>query len=116
MLSRTFRSVFSRLPRYTFATEISTKVEKPTIRKEISQYKDGQIVTKSAIVLKKEEDIEQYVINVVRNYFRTLNKAAVKLDSQLKDHGLDSLDSIEISMQVAILEGLRNYWKNIFYV
>ena len=36
----------------------------------------------------------------MRNYFRTLNKAAINLDYTLEDHGLDSLDSIEISMQV----------------
>ena len=57
-------------------------------------------MTRSALVLKKEEDIDQYAVNVVKNYFRTLNKATVHLDSTLKDHGLDSLDSIEISMQV----------------
>ena len=57
-------------------------------------------MTRSALILKKEEDIDQYSVNVVKNYFRTLNKANITLESALIDHGLDSLDSIEISMQV----------------
>lgn len=36
MLSRTFTRLLAGLPRYNFATEVSTKVEKPTVRKEIS--------------------------------------------------------------------------------
>jgi len=85
-----------------FSSEVSTKVEQKMQKKDIQFYKDGQMMTRSAIVLKKEEDIDQYAINVVKNYFRTLNKAKVTLDSSLKDHGLDSLDSIEISMQVGL--------------
>ena len=57
-------------------------------------------MNRTSLVLKKEEDIDQYAINVVKNYFRCLNKNGVTLESSLGDHGLDSLDSIEISMQV----------------
>lgn len=56
------------------------------------------MVTRNAIVLKKDEDIEGYVLNLVKNYFRTTNKAGLTLESDLLSHGLDSLDSIELSM------------------
>ena len=37
---------------------------------------------------------------MVKNYFRTTKKASVALDSDLTDHGLDSLDTIELVIQV----------------
>ena len=36
----------------------------------------------------------------MRNYFRTTKKASVALDSTFKDHGLDSLDVIELVIQI----------------
>ena len=33
---------------------------------------------------------------MVKNYFRTTKKASVALDGDLADHGLDSLDTIEL--------------------
>eukprot|EP01017_Pseudomicrothorax_dubius_P002416 TRINITY_DN1005_c0_g1_i2.p1 TRINITY_DN1005_c0_g1~~TRINITY_DN1005_c0_g1_i2.p1 ORF type:complete len:160 (-),score=41.65 TRINITY_DN1005_c0_g1_i2:153-632(-) len=80
--------------------EVSTKVEKTTKKAEIQQYIDGQLVTRNYLVLKKKEDIEGYVLKTIRNYFRTTNKAGLTLDSKFEDHGLDSLDCIELAMQV----------------
>lgn len=40
------------------------------------------------------------MINVIKDYFRTTNKTGLKSESNLADHGLDSLDSIEISMRI----------------
>ena len=37
---------------------------------------------------------------MVKNYFRTTKKASVALDCDLADHGLDSLDTIELVIQV----------------
>ena len=39
-------------------------------------------------------------MSLVRNYFRTTKKAHVTLDSDFADHGLDSLDAIELVIQV----------------
>jgi acyl carrier protein len=50
--------------------------------------------------LKKQEDIDGYVLNMIKAYFRTTNKQGLNLDSKFEDHGLDSLDSIELAMQV----------------
>ena len=36
----------------------------------------------------------------MKNYFRTTNKSKLTLESKFEDHGLDSLDSIELAMQV----------------
>lgn len=44
------------------------------------------------MVIKKEEDIKSYVMQVLKNYFRTTNKNGLTLESNLIDHGLDSLD------------------------
>ena len=36
----------------------------------------------------------------MKDYFRTTMKASVKLDSHFKDHGLDSLDTIELVIRI----------------
>ena len=40
------------------------------------------------------------MLSLVRGYFRTTKKASVTLDSTFADHGLDSLDVIELVIQV----------------
>ena len=63
---------------------------------EVSLWKDISKNQENALVLKEKDEIEKYVLNVVRNYFRTTKKAKLTLDSALVDHGLDSLDAIEL--------------------
>ena len=58
------------------------------------------------MVLSDHGKIEEYVIGVIRGYFRTTYKDGVRLDSLLSDHGLDSLDAIEIG---TILEDELGY-------
>ena len=53
-----------------------------------------------ALVLKTNDEIEEYVLSMVKSYFRTTKKASVSLDAPFKDHGLDSLDVIELVIQV----------------
>ena len=52
------------------------------------------------MVLKDKDQIENYVLSVVRNYFRTTKKQKVALESDLTEHGLDSLDAIELVIQI----------------
>jgi acyl carrier protein len=40
------------------------------------------------------------VINLFKGYFRTTRKANLTINSTLAEHGLDSLDSIELSMKI----------------
>ena len=56
--------------------------------------------TKNALVLKSNDEIESYVLSITRDYFRTTKKASVTLDSTFKDHGLDSLDAIELVIRI----------------
>ena len=56
--------------------------------------------TKNALVLASQDEIEKYVLSIVRDYFRTTKKAAVTLDSKFTEHGLDSLDAIEFVIRV----------------
>jgi acyl carrier protein len=58
------------------------------------------------LVLADEGRIENYVLGVIKGYFRTTYKDGLTIDSKLSDHGLDSLDSIEIGM---ILEDELGY-------
>ena len=105
-LSKAYRaplSTFYSYPSAFFASEnkeVAPKAQQPEKKKDIQVYADGQLITRNHLVLKKSEDIDAYVIKTVRNYFRTTNKQGLTLDSTLIDHGLDSLDSIEISMQI----------------
>lgn len=62
--------------------------------------------TRNELVLSDHDKIEKYVLSVIRGYFRTTYKDGVTLESNLQDHGLDSLDSIELGM---ILEDELGY-------
>ena len=67
---------------------------------QVALWKDIKAKQENALVLKSSDEIEQYVLSVVKGYFRTTKKASVALDSSLTDHGLDSLDVIELVIQV----------------
>jgi acyl carrier protein len=51
-------------------------------------------------VLSSQDEIEKYVLSIVRDYFRTTKKASVTLDSAFTSHGLDSLDAIEFVIKI----------------
>lgn len=79
----------------------------------ITFYQNGQLITRNAIVLKKKEQIEEYVFKMVKDYFKTTNKANIHLESKLRDHGLDSLDTVELAMQVEEDLGYRIPTENL---
>ena len=54
--------------------------------------------TNSSLILKSNDEIETYVLRMVREYFMTTKKAKLTLNSKFSDHGLDSLDVIELIM------------------
>lgn len=53
---------------------------------------------RSDLVLSSQDKIENYVFGVLKGYFRTTYKDGLTLESNLEDHGLDSLDAIELAM------------------
>jgi hypothetical protein len=58
-----------------FSTEVQKSSAKSSASAStITQYKEGQLVNRTSITLKKQEDIESYVIKTVQNYFRTTYK------------------------------------------
>ena len=59
-----------------------------------------KVASNHALAVKSDDEIKNYVISLVKNYFRTTKKASVTLDSKFADHGLDSLDVIELVIQV----------------
>ena len=67
---------------------------------QVSLWKDIKAKQDHSLVLKSNDEIEQYVLSMFRNYFRTTKKASVSLDCHFSDHGLDSLDVIELVIQV----------------
>lgn len=58
------------------------------------------------LALSDHGKIDQYILGVIKGYFRTTYKNGLTLESNLEDHGLDSLDAIEIGM---ILEDELGY-------
>jgi acyl carrier protein len=60
----------------------------------------------SELILSDNSKIENYVLNVIKGYFRTTYKDGLTLESSFADHGLDSLDAVELSM---ILEDELGY-------
>lgn len=79
----------------------------------ITFYQNGQLVTRNAIVLKKREQIEEYVFKMLADYFKTTNKSGLSLESNLADHGIDSLDTIELAMQLEEDLGYRIATENL---
>jgi hypothetical protein len=69
---------------------------KVTEKGEVSLWKDSVKQQENALVLKDKDEVEKYVISVVKNYFRTTKKAKVGVNSVFAEHGLDSLDVIEL--------------------
>lgn len=67
---------------------------------QVSLWKEQVESTKNALVLSSQDEIEQYVLSIVKDYFRTTKKASVSLDSAFADHGLDSLDAIEFVIRI----------------
>ena len=67
---------------------------------EVSLWQEKAKSQEHALVLKDNDQIEKYVLSIVRAYFRTTKKAKVALDSVLTEHGLDSLDMIELVIQI----------------
>ena len=66
----------------------------------VELWKSQVDATKNALVLKTSDEIEGYVLSVVKDYFRTTKKASLTLDSKFADHGLDSLDAIEFVIRI----------------
>mmetsp|Transcript_4399 Transcript_4399/g.6629 ORF Transcript_4399/g.6629 Transcript_4399/m.6629 type:complete len:143 (+) Transcript_4399:59-487(+) len=62
--------------------------------------KEGNVTPRSWLVLHTQEEIEKYVLNLFKNYFRTTNKGHLSADSVFKDHGLDSLDAVELVVRM----------------
>ena len=67
---------------------------------QVDLWKAQVDATKNALVLKTDDEIEQYVVSITKDYFRTTRKASVSLDSAFNDHGLDSLDVVELVIRV----------------
>ena len=63
-------------------------------------WKDQVKASEDGLVLKTDDEIESYVLSIVKDYFRTTKKASLTLDSTFADHGLDSLDAIELIIRV----------------
>ena len=67
---------------------------------EVALWQERAKAQENALVLKDNDQITKYVLSIVKNYFRTTKKNKVALDSEFKDHGLDSLDVIELVIQI----------------
>ena len=94
--------------RMTYLKELGLDHDSLVARAEQPQGKDSELelwkaqvdATKNALVLKTDDEIEQYVVSITKDYFRTTRKASVTLDSEFKSHGLDSLDVVELVIRV----------------
>jgi hypothetical protein len=68
------RTLFKSYNSYRFASEVQKANRKSSASSNLTFYRDGQLVNRTAITLKKQEDIESYVVKTVQNYFRTTYK------------------------------------------
>ena len=79
---------------------IQTRIDENKVPGAMALWKDQAESQKNALVLSSEDEIEAYVLSLVRDYFRTTKKASVTMDSLFRDHGLDSLDAIEFVIRI----------------
>ena len=77
-----------------------TRAEEGSGKGSVELWKGQVDSTKNALVLKTDDEIEQYVVSITKDYFRTTRKASVTLDSEFGRHGLDSLDVVELVIRV----------------
>merc|ERR1712160_81506 len=66
---------------------------------EVALWKE-EVESKHALVLSTADEIDNYVLSLVRDYFMCTKKAEVSLDCSFADHGLDSLDVVELVIRV----------------
>ena len=91
-------NLITALTARTYLTELGLDSTQLATRDEskksnaVDLWKSQVESTKNALVLKTNDEIEGYVLSIVKDYFRTTKKASVNLDSKFVDHGLDSLD------------------------
>jgi acyl carrier protein len=113
-------SLKTNVPKYFFASpaeKMPVLDTKPTLKGMQGDKAGGSVQPwvevenrisklRGELVLSDEGKVESYVLGVIRGYFRTTYKEGLTVESILEDHGLDSLDSIEIGM---ILEDELGY-------
>ena len=63
---------------------------------QVSLWKEAAKSGESALATRTGDEIEKYVLSLCKSYFRTTKKASLTSDCLLTDHGLDSLDMIEL--------------------
>ena len=103
---RTASRMMVAVPQRTFLDRLglegqqSTELAVDSKLNEVSLWQEKAKAQENALVLKDNDQIEKYVLSIVKNYFRTTKKAKVSLESSFTDHGLDSLDVIELVIQV----------------
>lgn len=119
--SSSFRkSIINRIPKYFFAAtaeKLPVLDGKATGKAATSQKEETSVQPwvevenrlaklRGELVLSNQSKIESYVLGVIKGYFRTTYRDGLTVESNLADHGLDSLDAIEIGM---ILEDELGY-------
>ena len=67
---------------------------------EVDLWKANVSATENALVLSTADEIDSYVLSITKDYFLSTNTAAITLDCMFSDHGLDSLDVIELVIQM----------------
>eukprot|EP00357_Protocruzia_adherens_P034755 CAMPEP_0114984820 /NCGR_PEP_ID=MMETSP0216-20121206/7498_1 /TAXON_ID=223996 /ORGANISM="Protocruzia adherens, Strain Boccale" /LENGTH=139 /DNA_ID=CAMNT_0002347017 /DNA_START=33 /DNA_END=452 /DNA_ORIENTATION=- len=66
----------------------------------VQVYDNGQLVSKDQLTLRKRDEVETYVLDIFKEHWRTTNKSAVSAESTFEEHGLDSLDGVELAMRL----------------
>ena len=100
LLRRPLRNGFRLFSEAADGEIVKRESNVPTGNSGNFRYVDGELVPIGNLVLRERESIEEYVLKTVKNYFRTTYKSGLTLDSKLVDHNIDSLDAIEIAMQI----------------
>ena len=106
MLAKLFRKQVLRTTPLRFFSEtpptaIINKEKTPSSSMPTNyQYIDNQLTPVNQLVLRTRQSMEDYVMKIIKEYFRTTQRNSLTMESELHRHGLDSLDLVEVAMQL----------------
>ena len=91
------RRLFAQAPNAEIVSKETRSADGTPIK---FQYIDNELKPVNHLVLRTRQSIEEYVFKTIRDYFRTTHGNGLTLNSDLHEHGLDSLDLVEIAMTI----------------
>ncbi len=81
-------------------SDLTKQTQQKSSNDSVTTFRNGELEQRTSLVLRNKENIQDYVMKLIKEHYRTTYTNGLTLDSSLSDHGLDSLDAIEFAMNI----------------